>query len=50
VEYEPRMFLDPFHDVGMFVGGLVIDNDVDRLFLRHPGVEDNVPNLSHFRE
>ena len=40
VEHEPRMVLDPFHDIGMLVGDVVIDNDVDHLFLRHPGVDD----------
>ena len=38
VEHEPGMVLDPFHDIGMLVGG--VDNDMDHLFLRHPGVDD----------
>src|ERR1700744_1195120 len=27
------MFFEPQHDVGMLVGGIVVDDDVDRLFL-----------------
>jgi hypothetical protein len=33
VEHEPLMVLDPIHDMGMFVGGVVVDNEVNRLFL-----------------
>ena len=27
------MFFEPQHDVAMLVGGIVVDDDVDRLFL-----------------
>ena len=40
VEDKPRMFFEPLHDVGMFVGGIVVDDDMDRLFLRHSGLDD----------
>ena len=33
VEDKPRMFFEPLHDVGMLVGGIVVDDDMDRLFL-----------------
>ncbi len=33
------MFFEPFHDVGMLVGGIVVDDDMDRLFLGHPGLD-----------
>jgi len=32
VEDKPRMFFEPLHDVGMLVGGIVVDDDVDRFF------------------
>jgi hypothetical protein len=32
VEDELPMFLQPLQDVGMFVGGIVVDDDMDRLF------------------
>ena len=32
VEDKPLMFFEPQHDVGMFVGGIVVDDDVDRFF------------------
>jgi hypothetical protein len=37
VEDKPWMLLKPFHDVGMLVGGTVVDDDLDGLFLEHPG-------------
>jgi len=33
VEDKPPMFFEPQHDVGMLVGGIVVDDDVNRLFL-----------------
>jgi hypothetical protein len=33
VEDKSPMFFEPLHDVGMLVGGIVVDNDMDRLFL-----------------
>src|SRR6202521_4534393 len=34
------MFFQPLHDVGMLVGGIVVDNDMDRLFLGHSGLDE----------
>ncbi len=34
------MFPDPFHDLGVLVDGIVIDDDTDRLLLRHPGINN----------
>src|SRR5260221_14734962 len=34
------MFLEPLHDVGMLVGGIVVDDDMDRLFLGHSGLDE----------
>src|SRR5258705_13637275 len=34
------MFFEPLHDVGMLVGGIVVDDDMDRLFLGHSGLDD----------
>src|SRR5437764_1205746 len=40
VEDKPLMFFEPLHDVGMLVGGIVVDDDMDRLFLGHSGLDD----------
>jgi hypothetical protein len=40
VEDKPPMFFEPLHDVGMLVGGIVVDDDMDRLFLGHSGLDD----------
>src|SRR5690348_12502994 len=40
VEDEARMFLEPRHDIGMLVGGIVVDDDMDRPLLRHPDLDD----------
>jgi len=40
VEDEPGMFDEPFHDVGMLVGGIVVDDDVGRVFLGDFGVDE----------
>ena len=40
VEHEARMFGDPFHNLGMLVGSVVVEDDMDRLPLGHPGVDD----------
>ena len=40
VEDKPPMFFEPRHDVGMLVGGVVVDDDMDRLFLGHSGLDD----------
>lgn len=37
VEDEAWMFPDLFRDLGVLVDGIVIDDDMDRLVLRHPG-------------
>src|SRR5258705_1739002 len=34
------MFFEPLHDVGMLVGGIVVDDDMDRLFLGHSGLDE----------
>src|SRR5947209_12046191 len=34
------MLFEPSHDVGMFVGGVVVDDDMDRLFPGHSGLDD----------
>ena len=41
MEYEPRMFFNPFEDLGMLVRGIVVDNYMDRFPPRHLGI-DNV--------
>ena len=33
MEDKPPMLFEPCHDVGMFVGGVVVDDDMDRFFL-----------------
>ncbi len=40
VEDEASMFADPFHHSGVLVGGIVIDDDMDRFLVRHSGVDD----------
>ena len=35
-----RCFSSHSHDVGMLVGGIVVDDDMDRLFLGHSGLDD----------
>ena len=40
VEDKPPMFFEPLHDVGMLVSGIVVDDDMDRLFLGHSGFDD----------
>src|SRR6202158_5120871 len=40
VEDKPPMFFEPLHDVGMLVGGIVVDDDVDRLFLGYSCLDD----------
>src|SRR5258706_5375048 len=40
VEDKPPMFVEPMHDVGMLVGGIIVDDDMDRLFLGHSGLDD----------
>ena len=40
VEDKPRMLSEPLHDVGMFVGGIVVDDDVDRLFPGYSCLDD----------
>jgi hypothetical protein len=40
VEDEAWMLSNPFQHVGMLVGGIVVDDDVDGLVLRHSGVDD----------
>ena len=40
VEDKPPMLFEPCHDVGMFVGGVVVDDDMDRLFPGHSGLDD----------
>jgi len=40
VEDEPPMFFKPPHDLGMLVGGVVVDDDVDRFFLGHSGLDE----------
>ena len=40
VEDKPPMLFEPCHDVGMFVGGVVVDDDMDRLFLGDSGLDD----------
>ena len=40
VEDKPPMFFEPLHDVGMLVGGIVVDDDMDRLFLGYSGLDD----------
>jgi len=40
VEHEAGMFLDPFHDLGMLVGGVIVEDDMDRLPLGQLGVDD----------
>src|SRR5579863_2974243 len=39
VEDEAWMFVDPFDDLRALVSGIVVDNDVDGLFLWHPGID-----------
>ena len=34
------MFGDPFQDFGVLVSGIVIDDDMYSLFLRHSGIDD----------
>src|SRR5205823_7183046 len=40
VEDKSSMFIEPLHDVGVLVGGIVVDDDMDRLFLGHSGLDD----------
>ncbi len=40
VEDKPLMFFEPCHDVGMLVGGVIVDDDMDRLFLVNSGLDD----------
>ena len=40
MEHEARMFVDPFQDLGMLVGRIIIDDDMDCRLLRHPGIDD----------
>jgi hypothetical protein len=40
VEDEAWVVADPFQDLGVLVGRIVIDDDMDRLLLRHPGIDD----------
>ena len=40
VEDKPSVLFEPCHDVGMFVGGVVIDDDMDRLFPGYSGLDD----------
>jgi hypothetical protein len=40
VEDEAWMFLEPRHAIGMLVGGIVVDDDMDRPLLRHSGLDD----------
>ena len=37
---EARMLIEPGHDVRMLVGGIVVDDDVDGVFLGALGVDD----------
>ncbi len=34
------MFFEPLHDVGMLMGGIVVDDDMDGLFLGRSGLDD----------
>ena len=40
VEDKSAMFVEPLHDVGMLVGGIVVDDDMDRFVLGHSGVDN----------
>ena len=40
VEDEPPMFFEPLDDVGMFVGGIVVDDNMDHLFPWYSGLDD----------
>jgi hypothetical protein len=40
VEDKPPMFFEPFHDVGMLVGGIIVDDDVDRLVLGNSRLDE----------
>jgi hypothetical protein len=40
VEDEAGMTREPFQDLGMFVCGVIVDDDVDGLLARHSGVDD----------
>src|SRR5437899_6508898 len=40
VEDKPTMSFEPRHDVGMLVGGVVVDDDMDHLFLGHSGLDE----------
>jgi hypothetical protein len=40
VEDKPRMFFEPLDDVGMLVGGIVVDDDMDHLLFGHSGLDD----------
>ena len=39
VEDEAWMFVDPFDDFRVLVSSIVVDNDMDGLFLWHPGID-----------
>ena len=39
MEDEAWMFGDPFQDVGVLVSGIIIDDDMYSLFLRHSGID-----------
>ena len=34
------MIVEPFEHLGMLVGSIVVDDDVDRFLLRRPGIDD----------
>ena len=38
VEDEAWMVGDPFQHVGVLVSGIIVDNDMDSLLLRHSGI------------
>src|SRR5262249_23580712 len=40
MEHEARMFADPFPDLRMLVGRIVIDDDMDHRLFRHLGIDD----------
>jgi hypothetical protein len=40
MEDEAGMTSEPFQDLGMFVRGVVVDDDVDGLLAGHSGVDD----------
>ena len=40
MEDKAPMFFEPVHDLGMLVGSIVVDDNVDRLFLGHSRLDD----------